>query len=92
MLSPATLKLLQEELSNPVLDDYTVAVLARRDLERGDEAGAMSRLRVDCDKFRMVTPVLCQLVMNWHEARAAASSQWTQPPAELSPGERFWVK
>ena len=92
MLLPATLKALQEELSNPVLDDYTVVVLARRDLARGDGVGALSRLRVDCDRFLIVAPVLCQLVTNWHEERAAASAQWTQPSAQLSPGERFWVK
>jgi hypothetical protein len=89
--SPALHQLLKEELASPALDEYTVVVMARRDMERGDDVAALSRLRIDCDKFVVVAPLLCQAVKNWHEELEAEQLRWTQPPAALSPSERFWV-
>jgi hypothetical protein len=90
-MSPATLELLKDELSKPELDEYTVVVLARRDLARDDIVSAISRLRVDCDKFVTVAPLLQKLVTNWQEERAAQGAQWTQPPKALSSGERLFT-
>jgi hypothetical protein len=89
--SPALHQLLVEELASPALDEYTVVVMARRDIERGDDTAALSRLRVDCDKFVIVAPLLCRAVRNWHEEREAGQLRWTHPPAALSPSERLWV-
>jgi hypothetical protein len=90
-MSPAMLELLKEEISKIELDEYTVVVLARRDLARDDVSSAMSRLRVDCDKFVVAAPLLYKLVTNWHEERAAKDAQWAQPSKTVSSGERLFT-
>jgi hypothetical protein len=92
MLAPATFKALQDELANPMLDEYSAVVLARQAFARGDEHEAMSRLRKDSDKFYCVAPLLCSIVKNWHEEQEAAAAQWTHPPRDVSPREKFWTK
>ncbi|QPS78381.1 MULTISPECIES: hypothetical protein [Delftia] len=46
------LEILKKELQRPELRVYTVVVMASLDLENGDVAGALARLRIDADKLR----------------------------------------
>lgn len=46
------LEILKQELQRSELREYTVVVMASRDLESGDVAGALARLRIDADKLR----------------------------------------
>lgn len=53
-----TIAILRRELAREDLSIYTVCVMALRDLDRGDLACAIARLRVDADKLRMYdTPI-----------------------------------
>jgi hypothetical protein len=55
---------LMDELDREDLQVYTVVVLAARDMENhNDVASALSRLKVDADKLRMVSPKLYDIVM-----------------------------
>lgn len=51
-LSCNDLEILKQELQRPELRVYTVVIMASRDLENGDVAGALARLRIDADKLR----------------------------------------
>lgn len=52
ILNANDLEILKKELQRPELRVFTVVVMASRDLEIGDVAGALARLRVDADKLR----------------------------------------
>lgn len=52
LLSRNDLEILKQELQRPELRVYTVVVTASLDLENGDVAGALARLRTDADKLR----------------------------------------
>ncbi len=57
-LSPDDLALLESELGREDLQIYTVVVMARRDIGRGNVEAAIARLRVDADKLRCFdTPI-----------------------------------
>lgn len=51
-LDPNDLEILRRELQRPDLRMYTAVVMASRDLENDDIAGALARLRIDADKLR----------------------------------------
>ncbi len=53
---------LRQELQRPDLRAYTVVVMASRDLESGDVAGALARLRIDADKLRMHETTITRLL------------------------------
>ena len=55
-----------EELirQDPHTMSLTVAIMALRDLEKGDILSAVARLRVDLDKIRMTNPQLNEYVEN----------------------------
>lgn len=42
---------LQRQLADPMFDDYTCFLMARKDLSEGDLAGAVERILVDMDKL-----------------------------------------
>lgn len=42
---------LQRQLADPIFDDYTCFVMARKDLAEDDLAGAVERMLVDIDKL-----------------------------------------
>jgi len=46
----------EKELNNLLTEDlniYTAVVMARKDLQNGDFESAISRLKIDADKFRI---------------------------------------
>lgn len=52
LLNCNDLEILKQELQRPELRVYGAVVMASRDLENGDVAGALARLRIDADKLR----------------------------------------
>lgn len=52
LLNSNDLEILKKELQHPELRVYTAVVMASLDLENGDVAGALARLRIDADKLR----------------------------------------
>lgn len=56
------LEILKQELQRSELREYTVVVMASRDLESGDVAGALARLRIDADKLRAHSTLITRLL------------------------------
>lgn len=66
VLDKNDLEILKKELQRPDLRVYAVVVLASRDLDYGDIAGALARLRVDADKLRMHSTQITRLLQTQH--------------------------
>ena len=63
------------------LDVYTVVVMARRELAKGELDNAFCRLSVDQDKFRGMHPELGEAISNWDEQRRLKKIQALQAQA-----------
>lgn len=57
-----TINTLKSLIYNNKLDPFTVVVMARKDIEGGNFESAISRLQVDADKIRMISPSLYNLL------------------------------
>lgn len=53
------------ELLTPDLNIYTVVIMARRDLEENNIYSAISRLKIDLDKFRCTNIELYKTVIQY---------------------------
>lgn len=90
MISPATLKMLKEELDNSALDALAVVTVARAELARGAVSAAVARLRDERDKFYLAAPLVFKVLKNLDEEAEAAAALWQRSPRQPSPGERAW--
>jgi hypothetical protein len=54
---------LLDELDREDLQDYTVVVMAARDMESNNIVSALARLKVDADQLRMVSPKLYAIIL-----------------------------
>lgn len=76
---------LQKLLAPKDLDVYTVVIMARRELAKGNLDNAFAHLSVDGDKVRGLHPELYEAILDWDDQRRLKRMQELQakaPPIE----------
>lgn len=76
---------LQKLLAPKDLDVYTVVVMARRELAKGNLNNAFCHLSVDGDKVRGMHPELYQAILDWDDQQRLKRLEALQakaPPIE----------
>lgn len=63
-MSKEIIEYLKQKLSDSKYDDYTVFVMARKELESGDLQLALNRIRVDLDKLICIDKELYNYISN----------------------------